>query len=198
MLLRNYFNWKYNFQYKYQASIGGNTNNYDNTYVLDNNVGLTKISTADNYTCLKILSYSMDGWELVPGNYMFNKNITACVGSGTSEVSVEDTTLADAFSGASNVTCTISSITYENVEDFKIKTLYVITGKNNGSDSVIINEVGLCKQFYAGEASNTTLRFSSNKYLMVRQLLTTPITVAAGKDYQITLEVVDDLALTQN
>lgn len=202
MLLRNYFNWKYNFQYKYQsafATIGGNASSADPGSD-PASLGLTCIDSSEDSNYYHIGLYrSYDDDHYVSNtaqNFIFDKQRGACVGSGTTEVSVEDYALENEFS--SSVTCTISSATYENTEDFKIKKLYVITGKNNSSDTVTISEVGIWKKFYGQINPSYDAWLSNRRYLMVRQLLTTPITVPAGKEYRITLEVIDDLALTQN
>ena len=195
MLLRNYFNWKYNFQYKYQSVIA---NTEDQTFGIDcSELGLTAISNVDGYGLIRIHMTAANNYIVVQNNVL-DANVGALVGAGTTEVSVNDYALGSAFNSAI-VTSSISSIIYENTEDFKIKKLYVITGKNNGSESITINEVGIYKRFHASNPTQgSASRLSENKYLMVRQLLETPITVPAGKEYRITLEVVDDLALTQN
>ena len=204
MLLRNYFNWKYNFQYKYQsvfANVGG-----DNPYGTEDPgsdptaLGLTCIDSSEDsehYHIGLYRSFTDDHYAAQSAqNFIFDRQRGACIGSGTAEASIEDYALASEF--GSSVTCTVSSETYENTEDFKIKKLYVITGKNNGSDTVTISEVGIWKKFYTQQKASYDADLGNRRYLMVRQLLETPITVPAGKEYRITLEVVDDLALTQN
>lgn len=203
MLLRNYFNWKYNFQNKYQNAFGNvDDSGYGSTDPGSDpaTLGLTCIDSSEDsehYHIGLYRSFTEDHYAAQTGmNFVFDRVRGACIGSGTAEVSVEDYALASEF--GSSVTCTISSETYENTEDFKIKKLYVITGKNNGSDAVIISEVGIWKKFYGQPNTSYDAYLSERRYLMLRQLLTTPITVPAGKEYRITLEVIDDLALTQN
>lgn len=199
MLLRNYFNWKYYFQNKNQnifGTVGGNpygTNPGSDPATL----GLTCISSSEDsehYNIGLYRSYTDDHYAAQTAqNFIFDRQRGACIGSGTAEASVEDYALASEF--GSSVTCTISSETYENTEDFKIKKLYVITGKNNGSDTVTISEVGIWKKFYTQPMSSYDAALGNRRYLMLRQLLATPIEVEAGKDYQITLEVDEDLSL---
>ena len=191
MLLKNYFNWRWNFGYSFSSLLGTQSRQWKHDV---NDLGLTYISS-DSSDSKSYILMSYDGLSnltCASKGYVFNSRLVPFVGSSNTEVTFNDTDLGNYLS---DISCSIVSITYSNEETNTIKTLYVITATNNGSDTVDIKEVGIAKQFYAfASASSSAQEGWARRYLMIRELLANPISLPVGKTCRIEVEMTDAMA----
>lgn len=123
----------------------------------------------------------IDGYNY--GSLCLNRDITALIGTGTTEPTINDYQLEnDISSSFSNLA--ISSNVSNNVgETYAYERIITITGLNNTSDDITISEIGLQKNMQYANSTNAT----NKKVLLVRHLLDTPITVAPNETFSITL-----------
>lgn len=135
-------------------------------------------------------------WSANPSAYR-RFNWYGYVGTGTEPEQLDDykiTTMSDTDHG-------FSYVVSQN-EDGDTVTRFTISGTNNTGSDKVITEVGIFRNFwmYTGSPgamlvinSNTpgTGFQSSPQFLMIRKLLNTPITVANGGRYVVTIDYVE-------
>lgn len=174
MILRNYW---IAFKYLTCQTRKGSTN-------VNTNASDTVINVHGSYTNLL---YQTDGTGIYPNvlvdnNNLRTQNVSFMFGSGNTTPTYTDYTLD------TDITSSISKISYTTnfaSSSEGAKTTYVISGTNNTNSSITISEIGLCKNFY----QNTSLQ--TYAVMLVREVLDTPITVAAGDSFVLTFEWVE-------
>jgi hypothetical protein len=138
-------------------------------------------TSIDGYST-KILYDGTDSWigyavrnVNLKGSYM---NVR--VGSGNTQVKFTDYQLAhDLSSSLTDTSVTINhTITQEGIKD-----VYTLSGVNPNSSSLTISEVGISKKFWKEGYEDTY-----SEFLLVRELLDTPLIVPANSGFIISLE----------
>lgn len=110
-------------------------------------------------------------------------NFEMRVGSGTATPTATDYALGnDITSYFSNTSLQVDSISTTN----GLQTTYIFSGTNNTNSDLTITEIGLAKKFLATD--NTT---SGSVCLLTKDLLDSPITVAAGDSFTLTFEWIE-------
>lgn len=116
-------------------------------------------------------------------------NWTAVVGTGTSNPDASDYALeSDTTSSFTGVT---SSVNISVSESGRFVITLTWSGTNTSGSDITISEIGAKKLIYYSASStiNCTSTVSSKECLMIRHLLTTPITVSAGAGTNITVQI---------
>ena len=114
---------------------------------------------------------------------------TALVGTGTSNPDASDYSLeTDCTSSFTGVSTSVNISVNENGRFIVTLTW---SGTNMSGSDITISEIGAKKLIYYSASStiNCTATVPSKGCLMIRHLLTTPITVAAGSGTTITVQI---------
>ncbi len=165
--------------------------------IIADNVGFIRAASGPenvNYNNYIILTYNSDAnrSSYSVGNLNFNVFLLSKVGSSDTIETINDTDI----NVLNNVTSTISNINIAKETPTKHKTTYSITGTNNNNTEVVIKEIGIYKKFPHLNGNTAYIDEDSNccHYMMIRQVLSEPITVAAGGIYSITIETIENYA----
>ena len=172
MVLRNYWIAFSNLVCKYDDSIGNKTSS-ENLYTIAG--GSYQILIGGNNDSQRIDTFK--------NAQLKTRNISFQFGSGTTAPSYTDYALeTDITNSISNISFTTDS----SASSEGAKTTYIITGVNSSNSSITISEIGLCKNFYTSYN-----RLLDVPFMLVREVLDTPITVAAGDSFTLTFEWVE-------
>jgi hypothetical protein len=139
------------------------------------NIGLIDINGNSFNT---VVSTNPSEYYYMVRNMQLKTDLIARVGSGIRDAALNDYALAsDISANISNLNYSIAT-TYTNGQEV---TTVTITGTNNTSSDITINEIGLMKAIYRDGVST-----SYNYTMLCRSVLDDPITVAAGDGFTYT------------
>lgn len=173
MVLRNYWIAFSNLVCKYDDSIGNKTSS---EYLYTIVGGTYQILIGGNNDSQKADTFK--------NAQLKTRNISFRFGSGTTAPSYTDYALETDITDSS--ISNISFTTDSSASSEGAKTTYIITGVNSTNSSITISEIGLCKNFYT--LYNNLL---SVPFMLVKEVLDTPITVAARDSFTLTFEWVE-------
>ena len=116
-----------------------------------------------------------------PLNYT---NITGIIGSSSTPVSIDDYKLGSKHDITVNIAqaCNLD-------ENYNTVSTYTLTGTNTTANAITISEVGLYGSFMAYRSATT---YPDRGLLLVREVLSQPITVEPGSGFRIIIEIVED------
>ena len=132
------------------------------------------------------LSYSST--SVVADNYTLHQNLLPRLGTGNTEVNADNYCLAnDVTSSFSNLTATYNEVVSTDTDGIpNAKIVFAIAGVNSSADSITIKEIGLYKKITFYVSGN-----SKQNILFMRHVLDTPITVAAGDSFTLSLQWIE-------
>ena len=137
--------------------------------------------TSGNYIDYDIWHGLMNTTGALVNNRFFKYNLKVLFGSGNTEPAVTDYALGNNFTASlSDITYAESyEVTNDNDEPKIVKTIEII-GRNNTENDLILREFGLYQDIYYDMNH-------SSPVLLVREVLSTPITLEAGKGFALTI-----------
>lgn len=119
----------------------------------------------------------------VVANWNPRAKLSAVIGNGAQEPTASDFALdSDVTDDMSNYNVTVNT----SASNGEISTVITVTGMNNTGDAITIREVGIVKEITTTVWSNYS--HVKKDLLIVKHLLETPKTVAAGEGFTLTLE----------
>jgi hypothetical protein len=170
MILNNYWNWK-SYIEKNPMGNSGNTST---------NIGLINTSgTSAQFGNGSANNGYMSTHIGLLYNWAIKRALSAVVGSSDTAVQATDYNLGnDITSSFSNVSVTTSTTADGNSE----KTIVTVSGANSTGSAIIIKEMGITAFAYSTQGTG-----SGNTVLLIRHVLDTPLTVANGQTFTLTL-----------
>lgn len=170
MILSNY--WKYLYDYTANSFQWINSANDPNPTTYKNLSGnpITGVSVkgANNACTVNVTA-----------NYNPRMNLGAVIGTGTTEVDVDDYDLTSRL----NISLTTTIALSYNSDGYT--TLITANGLNNTGDTIVITEVGITKTLLDRDGGVV------DRTLIAKKLLDTPITVADGDAFTVTYDWIE-------
>lgn len=123
------------------------------------------------------VAFAYQGSSSVPRNWNMSPDSSIILGSSDADGSVDDYDLTDPIS--SGVTASSPQWTFATSNG---KYQRVVSFSVTASASVIIKEVGICKDVYTSYSGN------QSKVMLARAVLSSPISLASGQSAAIVIE----------
>jgi hypothetical protein len=127
-------------------------------------------------------------YDAIVSAYVLN-TLSLWVGSGDTAVDPGDWKLAaDITSSFSNIQRTQSRSVIDDNGTGKLQVTCTFSGVNNTENSIIVKEIGMAKSFTASTATMPNINNIENRALYIRELLSSPVTVAPGETFTCTMK----------
>lgn len=141
--------------------------------------GIQKGSIGDGIKTLSGGVFPFSTSEINVNNVSLSNKISIKLGSGEDEVEADD------YSMDGDITSSLSSLTFSNTmtsDENGIRRVVTVSGANNTSSSITVNQIGLVKHIDASGMG------SGVDFLILKVKLNNPLTISSNTSLSITLE----------